>query len=121
MRRISLISTINVAALAAVMLAILGLMMSGFWPEPPRHSTLGLVTAIHAIPMRKADRQDALKIMVAKDGRTFFGLERVRLEQLHVILRQGLINGAEAKVYISVDRQARYRAVLEVLDEIQAA
>ena len=75
----------------------------------------------HPILMRRANREDALKITILRDGKIYFGTERIAAADLPAKIQDGLSRGSERKVYIIAEARARYGAVLEVLDGVGSA
>jgi len=80
-----------------------------------------LVHVRHSIRMPGALKEDALKVVVTRDGTIYFREHRTALEDLPDEIREGLRNGAERKVYIEVDARAKYGGVPAVLDKIRLA
>ena len=71
--------------------------------------------------MPAALREDALKVVITRDGSIYFRERRIAIEDLANEIREGLRTGAERKVYIAVDARAKYGAVPAVLDKIRLA
>jgi len=114
--------TINTAALTGVLFAILFLFAGGttgygghhgIYAEPP--------PAQHTVSLPGADREDALLVTIMRDSATCFRTEKVEPEQIEARIRSGVRHGAERRVYLRVDRRARYASVKAVLDQIQRA
>ena len=77
--------------------------------------------AYHSSPMPGAMREDAMHIYVTRDGNVFFGSFHVVPEDLPNFIREGVRNGAEKKIYLSVDARAKYGSAKAVLDQIRVA
>ena len=75
----------------------------------------------HVIPMPGALREDAMRVVVTRDGRIYFGNVRVAEEDLPKLIRQRAQNGAEHKVYLVVDPRAPYADLSIVLDGVRRA
>jgi biopolymer transport protein ExbD len=76
------------------------LMVSGTsYPDLPGNS-VDLTETHHAIPMPGAVREDAIRINVRSDGRIYFGYRSVSPLDLPDLIRKGVRNGAEKKVYV---------------------
>ena len=71
--------------------------------------------------MPKARREDAIRLSVTSDGSLYFRDQRVAAYEIPDLIREGVRNGAEKKVYVSADARAKYGRVLQVLDGIQLA
>jgi biopolymer transport protein TolR len=121
-RHVPLICTIDVNGFAAVMLALLAMFMApvmavDFLPRP----SVDLPKATNAHTMRDADREDAVVIGIARDGKPYLNNDPVELEQLARLIRDLMSAGAERKVFLKIDRRARYGVVVNVLAEVRAA
>jgi biopolymer transport protein ExbD len=105
-RRSAYYCWIDVSALLAVFLvifiAVVDLFASG-------HSRL----TPHAI------REDALQVVVTRDGRLFLGTHEAVPKELPHQLREGVRAGAENRVYLMVDSRAKYGDVKPALNEIR--
>jgi biopolymer transport protein TolR len=76
----------------------------------------------HPISMSSAEREDAMKITVTRDGKVYFGVEQVNLISLPEKIADHLKDGeVERKVYITADGRARYGTVKSVLDGVRSA
>jgi biopolymer transport protein ExbD len=75
----------------------------------------------HPIPLPGANREDALRINIQRNGSISLGYERVTLNGFTGRVREGLALGAERKVYIRADARAYYGNVRGVLSAIRAA
>jgi len=71
--------------------------------------------------MPGALKEDALKVVVARNGNIYLREHRIFLEDLPNEIREGLRSGAERKVYVAVDARAKYGEVPAVLDKIRLA
>ena len=80
-----------------------------------------LPTVTVTVPLRQAERDDAIQIVVMSDGYVFLGSERVIPDQMTEKIAILLKNGAEPKAYLKVDQQASYAVVKEVLASVRAA
>lgn len=124
-RRSGLICNIDVTAFASVMLVLLWMFMVIHQPHgidwhnnwPP----IDMARVGHPISMRGADREDALVVVVNREGKVFFRADPVRVEWLLGRIRKGVSQGAERKVYIKADARAKYGWVAEVLDSVRSA
>jgi|ERR1700687_5675912 len=71
--------------------------------------------------MPGANREDALTVVILRDGSIYFGKGRTKAGDLPEQIREAVGRGAEKKIYIRGDARVRYRTVLEVLDAIRSA
>ncbi len=60
-------------------------------------------------------------ITIAADGKVHFDQELVLPEKLPALIRERLTGSAERRVYLIVDRYAKYRVVILVLAEVRSA
>lgn len=75
----------------------------------------------NATPMPAALREEALRVMLTRDGTVYFGNSRVANEDLPNLIRQRMQNGAPRKVFLAVDSRARYMDLSAVLDDVRYA
>jgi biopolymer transport protein TolR len=68
-----------------------------------------------------ANSDDAIIVAVARDGDTFIKNDKVRSSALSAKIRQCISEGAEPKVYIRADGDARYSSVKAVLDAVRSS
>lgn len=71
--------------------------------------------------MPGANREDALTVVILRDGSIYSGKGRTKPGDLPEQIREGVGRGAEKKIYIRADARVRYRTVLEVLDAVRSA
>lgn len=119
-----LFSTIDPTRLAVVMLAPILVLLVTFVIGPPMFfhgASVDLVDASHAQAIPSARKEDAITIAIMRNGDVFFGSYRAAPDQLVTPIRLAVSRGAERKVYLKVDRHARYGDVTLVLGEISAA
>ena len=116
------ICRIDFSAFAAILVALATLLA---WGTPadyhPHGPFVNLPKTANEISLWGARREDALQVVIPRDGKIFFGARQVSAEELPVMLRQGVRNGAPKKVYIRADARVRYRTVIAVLDGIRSA
>jgi biopolymer transport protein ExbD len=104
----------------SIMLVLLFLLMP--WTVVhPGGPAADLAGARHSTRMPGALTEDALKVVVTRNGRIYLRERQVALEDLSNEIREGLRTGAEKKVYIAVDARAKYGEVPAVLDKISLA
>ncbi len=115
-----LISTINVAGFAGVMIVLLYLFMPVEY-HGQRGAYVDYPKVGHPVSMPHANREDALVITVSRDDKVFFRNDPVRLDDLPARILEGVKQGAEKKVYIKADARAKYGWVAEVLDNVRSA
>ena len=62
-----------------------------------------------------------MAVFIARDGQFYFGYRRVVQGQLPVLIREGLHDGAERRVYIFADARASYGDVRRTLEAVKQA
>jgi biopolymer transport protein ExbD len=77
--------------------------------------------SLHASLQPGALREDAMQVWVSRDGMPFFRHYAVTPEQLVDRIRGALREGAEKKIYLSVDARSRYGDTVVVVDAIREA
>jgi len=118
------ISGIEVSAFVSVLLALAALFVSPAMSpmfEPRTGPPVDQVKAKHAVAMPHADRVDAIWITVTPMGEVFVGNDRVTPSQIPEQIRLRLAQGSEKRIYLNVDRRARYGAVSEVLNGVRSS
>lgn len=110
-----LISRIDVSALAAILFVFAMVYWLSRLSVGHGGSSFDLPRLSHARAVPGANREDALRVAVARDGKVFFGSEQVLPEQLPSRIQEQLRQGSPARVYVRADARARYSRVLEVL------
>lgn len=86
----------------------------------PRTSAF-MPKAYNAVALRRAVRFDAITITILRDGKVYFGSDFATPDILPELIRKGVSEGAERKVYLRVDRDARYGIVSCVLAKVRSA
>src|SRR5262245_35100217 len=112
------IATMEVSALAAVMIALLAAFTveNGYHSDRRSPPSVDLVKAGHSRVLLGAMRENALHVSIERDSSIYFAADRTTLEQLAAKFPQRLESGAEQRLYIEVDAHAKYAAVIEVLN-----
>lgn len=90
--------------------------------EPPHHGIpVEWPKAGHLGLLQKANREDAIRITITRDGSVYFRNFRVTFGELLSDIKESLHEGAERRVYLLVDPRARYSDLTPVIDQISAA
>jgi biopolymer transport protein ExbD len=108
---------------AVVMATVVFVVLVIFMMEPPSHqgTVVDLPFAHHSLPMRRAMRWDAMVVTILRDGKVYLKQDYTEPGQLPQRIRECLADGAERKVYLKVDRMAKYGDVSLVLAEVRSA
>ncbi len=117
-RRSAYCCWMDVSALLAVFLVIFISFVITPENRCSRRAGIDLFSSAHSKLALHAIREDALQVVVTRDGRLFLGTHEVVPEQLPHELREGLRAGAENRVYLMVDSRARYGDVKPAVNAI---
>jgi biopolymer transport protein ExbD/biopolymer transport protein TolR len=113
-------SNINVTPMVDVMLVLLIIFMV-ITPMLQKGTPVELAKTNNPIPMQDADKEDALIVAVARDGKIFFDTSQVGPEELTQKIRDRIANRVDKKVYVKADARAHYKSVVEVVDNVRSA
>ena len=113
-------SNINVTPMVDVMLVLLIIFMV-ITPMLQKGVSVDMAKVNNPVPMQDADKEDALLISVMRDGKIFFGSDRIEPDQLTQKVKDRLANKVDKRVFIKSDARARYGAVVEVVDNVRSA
>ena len=84
--------------------------------------SVDLPKVLHPVAMRGADREDAIKVSITRDGKVYLGTGQVRLPDLpSKILARLKDREVERKVYVVADKRARWGTVKMVLDGVRSS
>ncbi len=120
-RRSAYYCWLDVSALLAVFLVIF--VSLAVTPENvcSRAPGADLAKSQHCRRKSGALREDAMQLIVTRDGKLYFGREKINPGELPDQLRADVRAGAENRVYLLVDSRIKYADVKPVLNEIGAA
>ena len=117
------VSDINVTPMVDVMLVVLIIFMV-ITPMLNKGANIELPKARNPIALPDADKEDAVKVSITRDGQVFLspGLERVNAEDLAPKVRDLLQNkiGSERMVYLRADGRSKYEKVEDVVDNLRS-
>ena len=118
-----MINAIDVTALAAVLFVIVVIFFiyQATVTVHTHGSSVDLVSALTARNAPKADREDAMRIAITRDGKIYFRSDRISREMLRDMIRSAVSEGSEKRVYISVDKRIQYGVVDDVLTDVRSA
>jgi biopolymer transport protein ExbD len=95
-----------------------------FMPSAPmvgRGFSIELARSSHSVALQRAIRYDALRVVITRDGRLYFGNTMINPDDLPDKIRKQLREGAERRVYLSVDGRAKYGQLAAVVDQVRLA
>ena len=114
-------SQINVVPYIDVMLVLLIIFMV-ITPMLQKGVSVDLAKTNSPAPMPDADKEVALLVAVTRDGKIFFGAERVNTAaDLTTTVKDKLANKTDKRVFIKADARAKYGDVVEVVDNVRSA
>src|SRR5262249_6889399 len=102
----------------AITLLVIFMLLPGNSPHGILYANLPITKTAASQP--RANREDAMRTVVARDGAVFFRNMKVGLADLPELIRDAVKNGAERRVYLVVDSRAKYgdvKAVVGLIDE----
>lgn len=114
------IADINVTPMVDVMLVMLIIFMV-ITPMLSKGISVDLVKTKNPIAMSAADKEDAVLVAVTRDGKTFLGSNPITPDGLPAKVKDLLTNKLDKTVYVKSDSRARYKNVVDVVDNLRAA
>lgn len=115
-----LFSDFNTLQFASVMGMVVFVMLLVFMTVPTdgHGNSVDLAYVSHPVSMPGANREDAMLVTVTRDGKVYFGTDRVNLINLPAKIQDKLKDrDVERKVYVKADMRARWGTVKLVLLE----
>ena len=113
-------SEINVTPMVDVMLVLLIIFMV-VTPMLQKGVNVELAKTNNPIAMEDADKEDAVLIAVERDGKVYFDTEQISPDALTAKVQDKIQNKADKKVFIKADARARYKLVVDVVDNVRGA
>ena len=112
---------INVTPMADVMLVMLIIFMV-VTPMLQKGAPVELPRTKNPLDMAEADKDDAIRVGIARDGKFYLGTERIAVEDLSQKVTDILSSREGDKtVYVKADQRASYGDVVKVVDAIRTA
>jgi len=113
-------SNINVTPMVDVMLVLLIIFMV-ITPMLQKGVSVDMAKVNSPAPMPDADKEDALLISIMRDGKIYFGSDRVDADKLSQLVKDRLANKVDKRVFIKSDARSRYGTVVDVVDNVRSA
>lgn len=112
---------INVTPMADVMLVMLIIFMV-VTPMLQKGAPVDLPHTRNPLDMADADKDDAIRVGIARDGKFYLGQERIVIDDLSGKVTELLKDKVGDKtVYVKADFRAKYSDVVKVVDSIRTA
>jgi biopolymer transport protein TolR len=113
-------SDINVTPMVDVMLVLLIIFMV-ITPMLQHGVSVDMAQVNNPEQMPDADKEDALLVAVMRDGKVYFGNDKIEPDQLTAKIKDRLTNKVDKRVYVKADARARYKSVVDVVDNVRSA
>ncbi|HEY1263983.1 MAG TPA: biopolymer transporter ExbD [Terriglobales bacterium] len=113
-------SDINVTPMVDVMLVLLIIFMV-ITPMLQHGVSVDLAKVNSPQAMPDADKEDALLVAVMKDGKVYFGNDQINVDDLTNKIKDRIANKTDKIVYVKADARARFKAVVDVVDNVRSA
>ena len=113
-------SDINVTPMADVMLVLLIIFMV-ITPMLQKGVSVELARTKNPVDMKEAGRDDAVLVVVTRDGKLYLGQGRVNIDDLASKVNDLLANKLDRTVFVRSDLRAKYGDVVQVVDSIRSA
>jgi biopolymer transport protein ExbD len=112
---------INVTPMADVMLVMLIIFMV-VTPMLQKGAPVELPRTKNPLDMSDADKDDAIRVGIARDGKFYLGTERIAVDDLSQKVTELMQDREGDKtVYVKADARASYGDVVKVVDAIRTA
>lgn len=118
--KMSVVADINVTPMVDVMLVLLIIFMV-ITPMLQKGVSVDMVKAKNPRAMQDADKEDAVVVAVTRDGKVYLGSDQVDPTQLAPKVKDMLAARVDKTVYIKSDSRAKYRDVVDVVDNVRSA
>jgi biopolymer transport protein TolR len=118
-----LFSDFNTLQFAIVVAIVVFAILLVFMMIPTDHHGISadLPKVSHPVSMPGALREDAMKVTILRDGKVYFGVDRIDPASLpRKIVSRLEDRDVERKVYIIADDRARWGTVKQVLDAVRS-
>jgi biopolymer transport protein ExbD/biopolymer transport protein TolR len=113
-------SNINVTPMVDVMLVLLIIFMV-ITPMLNNKVNVDLPTAVAAVAMENANKEDSVMVAVTRDGKIFLGGDQITPDAMGATIASKLEKNPEKKVYLRADNRAMYGKVMDAIDGIRGA
>jgi biopolymer transport protein ExbD len=110
----------NVIPMADIMLVLLIIFMV-VTPMLQKGVSVDMAKVDNAHDLKDADRDDAIIIAVARDGKLYLGTTQIELGDITTRVKDLISNRLDKTVYVRSDARAKYGDVVKAVDEVRSA
>ncbi len=114
------VADINVTPMVDVMLVLLIIFMV-ITPMLQKGISVDMAKATNTRDMQDADKEDAIVLAVTRDGKIYLGSDPIAPDQITTTIKDRIADKLDKTVYLRADKNAKFKAVAEVVDNIRAA
>jgi biopolymer transport protein ExbD len=114
------VADINVTPMVDVMLVLL-IIFIVITPMLSKGISVDMAKANNPSPMQDADKEDAVLVAIARDGKVYLGTEQMPPDVLPGKVKDLLTNKLNKTVYVRADARSRYERVVDVVDNLRTA
>lgn len=114
------VADINVTPMVDVMLVLL-IIFIVITPMLSKGISVDMAKTNNPSLMQDADKEDAVLVAIARDGKTYLGNDQLPPDVLPNKVKDLLVNKNSKIVYLRADARARYERVVEVVDNLRNA
>jgi biopolymer transport protein ExbD/biopolymer transport protein TolR len=111
---------INVTPMVDVMLVMLIIFMV-ITPMLQKGHSVDLAKTNNPRAMQDADKEDAVVVAVSRDGKIYLGSTQLPATELSPKVKDMLAARVDKTVYVKSDARAKYKDVVDVVDNIRSA
>jgi len=112
---------INVTPMADVMLVMLIIFMV-VTPMLQKGAPVDLPKTKNPLDMNEADKDDAIRVGISRDGKFYLGQDRINIDDLAGQVTEKLRDkNGDKTVYVKGDFRAKYGDIVKVVDSIRTA
>jgi biopolymer transport protein ExbD len=110
----------NVIPMADIMLVLLIIFMV-VTPMLQKGVSVDMAKVDNARDLQDADKDDAIIIAVARDGKLYLGTTQIELGDITTRVKDLIANRLDKTVYVRSDARAKYGDVVKAVDEVRSA
>lgn len=110
----------NVIPMADIMLVLLIIFMV-ITPMLQKGVSVDMAKVDNARDLQDADRDDAIIIAVARDGKLYLGTTQIELGDITSKVKDLIANRLDKTVFVRSDSRAKYGDVVKAVDEVRSA